>query len=327
MFSPRAKQCALAASASLVPNNLASLQAQDGTVYLGFVSNAAVWVTSCVPGKDDEHRNFCSFKQHAGANQVSFFELSNGTIVLAAVGIAEVRLLKLDGKVLLSYKMSKPDNHDELEPPQFRGICKIHSEQLVVGDSGGRLHIIDMQEMRPKAIVEARNKAGIQCLASDAKGQTIISGDLEGAVVVWDAKALKALKTLRFDNGSCNSLAVLDAHLIIAFQKGVISVFSLDTYARLVDINAHGRPAYGITVDAKRRLVGSVGLDSKAYVWYIPRLLCQDGSSSKIQTVFTATIKDRMLCGIAFADDWFRVTCFDSYKMVQFMRTDTSDKV
>jgi hypothetical protein len=37
-FSAEARQCALAASASLQPNNLDAITAADGTVYLAYIA-------------------------------------------------------------------------------------------------------------------------------------------------------------------------------------------------------------------------------------------------------------------------------------------------
>eukprot|EP00045_Choanoeca_perplexa_P003096 m.28620 g.28620 ORF g.28620 m.28620 type:complete len:293 (-) comp11861_c0_seq4:222-1100(-) len=253
MFSPKAKQCALAASASLLPNNLDSIQTK-GTVYLTYISNAAIWVTSCREGAEDEHRNFCSFPSHAGANEVKFFQLGE-RILLAAAGIKEVRLLKLDGEVLMVYKISKPENHDESELPQFRGIAHVDDhQQLIIGDSVGRIHVVNTSTMTPKAILPAHDTS-VQCLTKHAQKPIVASADVEGRIIIWDARSLKSLAEIKGDGTCCTSMVMLDEYLVASYQDGRVAVFRISTCAKLSDISAHARAAYGLAVDTKRRLV------------------------------------------------------------------------
>ncbi|EDQ92434.1 uncharacterized protein MONBRDRAFT_22093 [Monosiga brevicollis MX1] len=301
-FNPMAEQCSLAASASLQINNLDAYSAGDGTTYYCYVSGSSVWMTKAVQGAEDEHRQFCA-SEGTGAIHQAKFVLHGAQALLVVVGTLVQRIFGLNGRCLLTHKISPPAHQPE------------------DGDSVGQLHLIDLGQMRPGAVLATPHAGPITCMAADEGATQLVVGDEERRVSFWQVEGhgLRLLSHLEAEDAQpVHALQVLDKFVFVGQANGSIHVYTSSTYERVAMLNAHARTLFAMATSPAQRLLVTVGLDSKAIVYQLPPPLSGQGIAG-LRAVFSATIKDRFLTGVAFnAAGDIRVACFDSYKMVQF---------
>eukprot|EP01147_Barroeca_monosierra_P005628 gene5629-202_t len=318
VFSPKAEQLSLAASVSLLPNNLSSISREDGSTTHFYIHNATVWSTTTCSGRKEEHKLVCMFGELAAVQDIQIVDISTEQVLVVA-GVGGVKFLSLYGRSLGEFQ-SDEANVDE--PTTYKGICGTTSTLILVGNSNGEILSFSFDG---SAFVLLRRthvaETPLTQIVSTPNEEVVIAED-SGQVCVL-SKDLKKKYYLIADptDVPCHSLIAWEDYIAGGFEDGAIRFFSLKDQKLLVTVNGHARSVFALDMDASASLLVSVGIDSKAQIWRVKYPTSADVSIS-VELVFTATIKDRMLVGamLLSSKEQLAITCYDSYKLVVFSK-------
>ncbi|EGD76351.1 hypothetical protein PTSG_11679 [Salpingoeca rosetta] len=317
VFSPKAKQVSLAASAALLPNNLSALHTRDYTAFY-YIHNAAVWQTVLV-GDKEEHKLMCMLDELAAVQQAVVVSCAGTALdedVLVVAGLGCIRFQTLTGQELAVFQPDASDSGAD-DPMWFRGIAHT-AREILVGTSEGQVLVFDMKTFQLDRQQDAA-KSPITTIA--ATNNLVAVAEESGCISLWGPD-MSFHRHLIGDPTDipCNSMRIASSRLYCGMEDGTLRIFCFDTFTLLATVHAHGRGVTAVDVSPDGHFVTSTGLDCKAQVWRIGLPKTAD-TPIRVDLAFTATIKDRMLVGVAFlGDKKLAVSCFDSYKLVVFTK-------
>eukprot|EP00056_Hartaetosiga_gracilis_P011762 m.180325 g.180325 ORF g.180325 m.180325 type:complete len:312 (-) comp13575_c0_seq1:689-1624(-) len=309
MFDPKPSQFNLAASASLLPNNLTVFNANDSTTTLFYIHKSAVWQTSITKGgKDEIHRQFCLLDGVSSVHQIKVVEAEDETVLVVA-GDHYVQFYSLEGEQVAQHVCDEADSF-------FNGVDG-GKGMIVAGCSTGDVFVFspkDYTVQTKKTVSEAPITQ--LCVVKN----NVVVADESGCICVVDADLNLLTKLIEgATDVPCLSMCASTSRLYCGFDNGMLHIYNVNDWTKMCAFSGHGRSIFALC-SIKDNLISSVGLDSKAQVWHIGA----DKTAKdkiRISLVFTATIKDRMLVGVQpLADSSLMLACFDSYKVVKFVQ-------
>lgn len=141
------------------------------------------------------------------------------------------------------------------------------TDQLVIGNSKGGLHCIDLKSKREERYL-TQHKAPIFALRYDAVRDVLYSGDGDGYFCAWKADTMKLLITLPLGCGKIRQIQVSEDadHIAIAGQDGKLRILETSFFNEInqLSVNSSGVNC-SIFLPNDQLLVG--GKDAHLYLY------------------------------------------------------------
>ena len=103
---------------------------------------------------------------------------------------------------------------------------------FLTGDASGGLYITDAETQRNTWSHKKAHNDRIECVRF-LSPTTVVAGDLDGRIKVWDSRTNKLVHSYRPEDDYCSDIAVVDSsHFVASHGNGVVSVFTTGSSKR-----------------------------------------------------------------------------------------------
>eukprot|EP00051_Salpingoeca_urceolata_P018292 m.255922 g.255922 ORF g.255922 m.255922 type:complete len:323 (-) comp19166_c2_seq9:201-1169(-) len=311
----------LAASVSFLPGNLSARVVGDSVDFAyvhrhtARVAQATVKKGAAADAQFGEQNVIHS--QGGGALeavlQVSWVSLADGSADLLVVCTVAGVAFYNGPRLLLEHKLAR----DDKDMVFCRGACHVRGRHACIGTSFGGVLIFAIESDRVALErTEVEHQAALCALSAapwDASADPVwrmASADENGAVVVWDADALRPLHIIPGESFPCTSLQLLDDRIAAGFANGCLRFFRISTRQKYAEVAAHARQilALALATGSDQSQLASVSEDSRIHVW---RLL-----GDHVALKYSGTVPDCIPCGVVFCStDVLAISCYDSKQL------------
>ena len=131
----------------------------------------------------------------------------------------------------------------KLEHTSFSLAIDQKGETLVIGNSKGGLHCIDLKSKKETRYL-TQHKAPIFAITHDAANDVFYSGDGDGYFCVWEAKSMKLLLTFPLNCGKIRQISLDEnsEHLAVCGQDGKFRIFETNFFNEIecLSVNKDG---------------------------------------------------------------------------------------
>ena len=104
--------------------------------------------------------------------------------------------------------------------------------KFLTGDASGSLYITDIETGRSVWKHKNAHNTKIECVRF-LSPTTVVAGDLDGRIKVWDTRSKKFVHSYRPEDDYCSDIAVVDStHFVASHGNGVVSVFTTTSSKR-----------------------------------------------------------------------------------------------
>ncbi len=111
----------------------------------------------------------------------------------------------------------------------------------------------------------------VKSIAFSRDGQCLVSGSLDGTVIIWDVKNYKPIRTLSGFNGEINDVAFnpVDNSIATATGDGTIKIWDIQTGECIHTINTHHGGVTNVAFSPSGTLLASTLTDNTVMIWKV----------------------------------------------------------
>ena len=328
-------------SASYLPNNLNILSKDDNITYVVIHKNVLSIISTTQPSKQ------IVFNPESYPNIIDFRTTQPNPFIQQAkwctIGTSIFLVLCCYHMVLI-YDESA-DNLISVQPTSYPTDKSESSYSKGIACFGNYLYIgwgnseIIVSEIKEK-IVDERSEFSfemfatlkghsgpISCLYVDSTG-CLMSGDGNGTVCVWQQNSDFGMSdqtpnvVFKGSDDPCSDVCTCGEYLIASFGSGKILIFSLKSFEKRFEINAHARWINSMDICVKNHWLIAVSEDTCVSVWRIP-----SDKSGVMECLYYQSVQSYMLTGCRFLDEdgsCFALTAFDYSEILVYKLQDTN---
>ena len=315
-------------SASYLPNNLSVLSQYDNIAYAVIHRNVLNIFYTTQPSKQ------IVFNPESYPNIIDFRTTQPNPFIQQAkwctIGTSVFLVLCCYHMVLIYDKSA--DNLLSVQPTSYPTDKSESSYSKGITSFGNYLYIgwgnseVIVYEMKEKIVDEKSefsfemfatlkgHSVPIACVYADST-DCLVSGDEDGTVCVWklnrDVGISNQIPNVVVKGGGdpCSDVCTCGDYLIASFGSGKILIFSIETFERKFEINAHARWINSMDICVKNQRLIAVSEDTCVSVWQIPR-----DKSGLVECLYYQAVQSYVLTGCRFLDEdgnCFALTAFD----------------
>ncbi|XP_013782822.1 WD repeat-containing protein 54-like [Limulus polyphemus] len=318
-------------TASALNNNLCSYKESNDKVHFAVVHKGTVnivtvtssigsSVSDSVKDSNPSARTIsCNEASGSGATvtilQAKWVTLRSQTLLVIST-LRGIQVFEMDGTVLLFWHRLETDDAEYSEEMFARGIAACGQNLLCVGTHDGSVLIFSMpaESNTLNYVDKVRyHPAAISDLCG--QGQTLISGDDHGNLVVWEGSTtLKKVKELESFQSPATSIACWEELVMVGYGSGHIRLFNITTGIRRAEITAHASWITAVDIALESGLAISVSEDSFVRVWQLKK----DGSPV-VSYKSSCNITNIQLCGGCFVNNLGSAFCTTGYDLNEIL--------
>ncbi|MGB1032241.1 MAG: hypothetical protein ACPGWM_06490 [Flavobacteriales bacterium] len=156
----------------------------------------------------------------------------------------------------------------KLETPAYSLLHDTSFKRLLIGNSVGEIHVIDLVQKTESRFLQAHHK-GVFAFAMVAQEGWIISAGGNGNLAVWDRESLNFVRHVSLPPAKIRSLLYLEEknELWVAQGNGMIHVLDLPYFNTKASFMAHEEGANSLVYYREKDVVISGGKDAHLRVW------------------------------------------------------------
>ena len=234
--------------------------------------------------------------------------------LLVITSVKGVQMFEADGSIMVFWQaLTQHANGGVVQ--YARGIAAVGEKYICVGTADGGILVY---EIPPKgtALKFQETLSVHECSITDiqANGDTMISGDESGKMIIWNSGGhFVNIKTIEGYGYPATSICLWKTFVIAGYGSGHVRIFSFETGVIIVEIAAHAKWINAIDIAPQAGLLLTTSEDSYVRVFNLHNFeLCFQKSAGDIQ-----------LTGGRFLDEdgkSFGVTGYDSTEVQIFQK-------
>lgn len=226
-------------------------------------------------------------------------------IVVATLGgiinIFDAGTLKLMGTYL--------HEREERKEVHLQGIAGGGSSgELFVGSGSGKILVFKVDPKKKILALETELSVSSGAITSvDIESNTLICGDEDGAVHLWDVDGKTRKHTIKPKGYPCMSVRAGHGIAVIAFSTGHIWMVDVNAGALRVEVAAHSRSIQALHVHPTKPKVAVASEDTYVSIWSLPT-----AAGEQIENIASYSPNSSLLTGVVFLEDRLCSTAYDS---------------